>query len=483
MRSATVVVLVAVGLAAAVGTAAGAESEIHVSGEDVETELSFVLHANDEPLNYWEATVSLPEDARVESVRDTDGETDYTFDDGRLEFETNTGVARDSERVTVEYVVEDAIVEEFGGLRVVEVGVVGLGRGDGTTARVTADDDVLSASAPHGFEAEFDAGGATFEGRGSKTVRVAVGEDDGYENYAVFGDADLSEADELHRLVAAAFGFEAPAHRHPVVFLGDDAYEEYGTDWSNGHLRAGGVILVRDSVDDVTKTVLHETAHAYNAVALSWTDASVGWFDEGTATYVEFLVDRKRGEVRRPLFSGERYREEDGEFRAVGPRGELDELVGYYEGDGFMRGWTAADDENRRFGYAFAELAVRGYVADNGASALHDTYDKLLNVDDSAESTEEATAVILDAMDTDLRPCAAPSREETADCLEDVNTMEATVPAYDGNDGKVFEFNETEIPERNVNETDERGDEPPELTGFGVLASVIAVLAVLGRRL
>ncbi|MFW5983975.1 MAG: hypothetical protein ACOCRA_02100, partial [Halobacteria archaeon] len=414
-------VLLAVCLIATVAVdAVGAtENRLRVDGETVEAEVTFEL-TSQEPINYWGVSLGLPDEGRVESVRDGLGEIeDYETDDGSLEFRTNTGVARETETVTVEYVVENATVESYadGRLRVLEVSFVAFDSGtDGaTSARITAEDTVLSASPTDGFEVDVTERGALYDGEGSATVRVVVGgeSDAPYDRYAVFGDADLSEAEDLYRVVPATFGFEPTAYKHPVVVLNDTRYDRIAEDWSEAQHRSGGVILLRGSASDHTGAVLHETAHAYNAEALAWSDETVGWFEEGTATYVEFLADRRRGETRRALFTGDRVR--DGE--RVGPRGSVDTILDYYDGDGFMRTWNTADgDRNRRFGYAFSELVVRSYVKENGATALRETYDELLSTDARSTTAEETTRRILESMGAGeevLRPCERGSRNRT----------------------------------------------------------------------
>lgn len=474
---------------AVVGAAGATENRVHIDGGTVEGEVSFEL-TSDEPLNYWDVGVELPDGARVEAVEDSQGTVgDYAVEDGNLEFRTNTGVARRSETVTVEYVVGDATVETYadGSLRVVEVGLVGFGTGTadvGTTARITAEETIFSASPDASFGLEATGDEAVYTGNGATTVRVAVGEaGTGYENYAVFGEANLTEADEVYDVVPAAFGFEPPAYKHPVVVVTDRRYDEVAEGWSEGQYRPGGVILLRGSASDDVGTVLHETAHAYNAKALAWTDETVGWFEEGTSRYIEFLADRRRGETRRALFVGDRLR--DGE--AVAPRGSVEDLRRYYADGGFIRTWNPSEgDENRRFGYGFSELIVRSYVRENGAKALKGTYDALLDLEKSPASADAATSAVLDSMgaDTDvLRPCASSSRDEVVDCLRRVNRMDATVPDYDGVGPSTYSFEESVVPGEKDNGTGENGtvDEGTESTDggdedgglFSVLAELI----------
>jgi hypothetical protein len=480
MRKAILFLIFFLSLSAIAGTAAGTESDVHIENSSVETEMSLELHAGDEKLNYWRASVELPEGASIVSVEDSLGEIDeYEVSDGVLTFKTNTGRARETETVTVDYVVDNAVIEEFGGLRLVEIPLVSFSREkEETRVRVTADDEILSTSPAHGFNTELTAEEAVYVGEGGGAVRIVVGEPDKeYGRYAVFGGSNLSEAEELYGVVPAAFGFGPPVNRHPVVFLGDDRYEEAaGEGWSSGHHRTGGVIMVRRSTEDVTETVLHETTHAYNDYALSWTDENVGWFEEGTAGYVEFLADRKNGEVRPELFGDVRYREEDGQYRVVSPRGDIVDLIEYYEGEEFMPTWdpSEGDDDRRRFGYAFSELVVREYVAEKGPDALRETYDELTSRQEEVSSEEAATEAVLDAMGRDgLRPCESSNRDEVEACLSRINGMEATVPAYGETDRDTFEYDGVEPPEQKENESD--SEDGGGFFGFlrGLLASFV----------
>ena len=484
-RVVVAIAVVAVAVPVVADAAEGTENRVHIEDGTVNAEVTFEL-TSDEPLNYWDVALELPDGATVHSVEDSAGGIDgYAVEGGTLEFRTNTGAGRRTETVTVEYVVDDGTVETYAGgdLRVVEVGIVGFGSGtddgDGTTARITADRTVFSASPDASFDIDVTGDEAVYTGDGATTVRVAVGDppENGYDNYAVFGgETDLSEADDAYTVVPAAFGFEASAYRHPVVVMNDARYDDIAEGWSDGQYRPGGVVLLRESASDAVGTVLHETAHAYNAEATAWSDETVGWFEEGTSRYVEFLVDRRRDEPRRALFAGDRLR--DGE--RVGPSGSLDALLGYYADDGFMRTWNPSDgDENRRFGYAFSELVLRAYVEENGPTALREAYNELLNVERRATSEGDATGVVLDSIDADrsvLRPCASPSRDAVVDCLRRVNRMDATVPAYDGADAETYPFDGSVVAD---NEADEErsggagedgageGDDVDEKTGAG----------------
>lgn len=488
-------ILVGVSVLAVGDASAVTETEIHVDTEDdtAEVEVEFELTApGDDGLHYWAVEVDVPDNIRVVSLEDGLGEIEeHEVKDGTLRFETNTGVARDSETVRMEYVIEGVVVDEFGGsggLQVVEVSFFGFGtdagdvRDDTTRARVTADGTLFTSSPVRGFDVELSADEAVYTGSGSTAVRLTVGKDGGvyedYENYAVFGDdadADLSEADRLYGTVPAAFGFEPSVHKHPVVVLSDTDYDDEVNEWSDGQFRSSGVMLFRGSIFEGkdgsgTDTVLHETAHAYNAEALRWTDVEVGWFDEGTAQYVEFLADRQRGKSKRQLFGERRWVRDDGDTRPLNPRQTPEDLRRYYEEDEeFMRTWSPADGTERRFGYVFSEFAVRRYVADEGAEALHQTYDVLLERDGIHQVTthDEATTVILNAMGDDvLRPCRSSlveSEEAFEDCIREVNEMDAVVPSYGDFGGATVVFDGGIYAD--IGDEENRSDEDDDGTG------------------
>jgi hypothetical protein len=492
-RALAVVLFVCATATVAVDPVSATENRIDIDDGTVEAEVSFEL-TSEEPINYWGVSLGLPDGARVESVEDGIGGIEgYEVSDGSLDFRTNTGAARESETVTVEYVVENATVGTYadGRLRVVEISLVGFGSrtaNAGTTARVTADGTVLSSSYSDGFDLDVTGDAALYDGEGSTTVRVAVGDGGDYDNYAVFGDADLTEADRLHGTVPAAFGFEAAAYKHPVVVLNDTRYDGIADGWSDAQHRPSGVILLRGSAPDYTATVLHETAHAYNAKALAWSDETVAWFEEGTARYVEFLADRRRGEKRRALFAGDRLR--DGS--RIAPVSSVGALLDYYEGDGSIRDWNPVEDtRNRRFGYALSELVVRSYVEENGAVALRTTYDRLLSTETGANTAEGATDTVLGAMDDDpdaLRPCEDPSRNATVDCLRGVNRMDAILPGYDGTGDETYPFDTSTVPEddedRRTDETNRTGrDEDGDGGGNGILHALQRILAGIAEFL
>ncbi|MDY7081271.1 MAG: hypothetical protein SXQ77_02400, partial [Halobacteria archaeon] len=228
-----------------------------------------------------------------------------------------------------------------------------------------------------------------------------------YEHFAVFGQtqqAELAQADEMYDTVPSVLGFQPEFNKHPVVVLPGDVYNRSLNRWSQAQYEVGGVIYIRSSSFEgdtsPTDTVLHEVVHAYNEKALSWSVTGVKWFDEGTAKYVEFIVNQKR-DVRQPEIFGDPVRwkapcgEEHGGGRCVftlAPRQTPDDLWRYYQNDyDFMKTWRPGTSPNKAFGYAFSELLVRNYVRKNGIGSLHPVYDSLRKIDTQVRSAEEAS--------------------------------------------------------------------------------------------
>ncbi len=446
--------------------AAVSDHDIHVEDGDVHVEVTFELYAEDPDTRYnrWTTTVSAPESAEILRLEDSNGEImDYSFEDGGLSFETNSGSPRNKEVVTLEYVDDEAEVESVAGFTIVDVQLLGFSNhrddvaDEVTQARVSADRDVLSWSPSHGFTSAIDEDILVLSGEGSAALRVVVGSDeDGHDHYSVSGGHHLPEADRLYSTVAAALGFTSPVETHPVAVLPDSRYDETVNPWSAGQHRTGGLILLRESVvedGDPSTTVLHETTHAYNAFAFTWSPERPEWFDEGTAQYVEFLVDRQRGEVRSELFGGERREEAlcpdgtEGCIRTIPPRGDADELWRYHQdGDSYMETWTTEHHRQRGFGYAFSELAIREYVMNEGGDALHSIYREMMR-ESRVEDRAEASDTVLDLMNYDLGPCDHASRQAFEDCVDQVNSMDAVIPEYQGGSRQTIEMQEIEMPE------------------------------------
>lgn len=422
--------------------------DVEVRNGSAVVDVSFELYSESEAgTNYWRTEWTVPADSRVVYVRDSLGSIeDYERSGRTLSIETNDGVRRQREVVDIRLRVPDVVQQRYGELRVVRLNLPGFKdrRSDVpeevTQARITTDERVLSES--HGFGTSYEIEEHSLKYRGSGGLSVYFTLSDGgrdYDNYVLYGDADLEDADELHSIIPAVTGHRLRTNKLPVVVLPDERYDELLSRASEGEYMTGGVIFVRESVfrdGRGTETVLHEAAHAHNEKALMWS-TGVEWFNEGVAKYVEFLAAHEMG-VRQPEIFGEpkRWSEEctrngrEGTCTyTLGPRQTPSDLREYYSGsgNGSMHTWRV-EGEHEGFGYAFSELVIRDYVMRNGADALHPVYDELHSVEEPVAGDREASLKVLSFMGADLSPCRRDSMEGMRECLDRVNSMDAGIP-------------------------------------------------------
>lgn len=434
--------------------------DIHIEDDDARINVSFELYTSldedGEPreINYWETSWTAPENSEIVGVSDTIGEIDeYTFNDGVLRFQTNSGPRRSKEVVDVQLVTHDVIKERYNGANLLKLQLSGFSNkrddvpDEVTQVTVETDERLLSESHSYGFDHTLDRRTAVYRGEGPVNLHLTTGDGgEEYEHYVLFGDANLTESDEIYWLAPAITGFVPEVNKYPVIVLPDEEYDERIDSWSAGQYRTGGLIFIRETTaekDELPAIVLHEVMHAYNEHVLRWTNKGLAWFDEGTAKYVEYLVKYEKN-IRQAEIFGEDVtwtgpcRDQAGRCRYVlNPRGTPDQLWEYYRSDSdMMYSWspsTSSTPSQRTFGYAFSELLFRNLVRQEDLASLQDIYNELLAMDRETEATKAAeTTKILGVMDTDFTPCYdedAPSRNEFESCLEQVNSMEPPTPS------------------------------------------------------
>lgn len=443
--------------------------DVDIDNGSAVIDVSFELYSEGEGgTNYWRTEWTVPADSRVVYVRDSLGRiTDYERNGQTLLIETNDGARRQREVVDIRLRVPDVVQRRYGELKVVRLNLPGFKdrRSDVpeevTQARITTDERVLSES--HGFGTSYEIGNHSLMYRGSGGLSVYFAMSDGgrdYDNYVLYGDADLEDADELYSVIPAVTGHRLRTNKLPVVVLPDGRYDEVLSPASEGEYMTGGVIFVRKSVFSDgrgTETVLHEATHAHNEKALMWSPG-VEWFNEGVAKYVEFLAAHELG-VRRAEIFGEPVRWSEECTRngrrgtctyTIQPRQTASDLREYYSGSrsGSMHTWRV-EGEHEGFGYAFSELVIRNYVLRNGADALHPVYDELHAVEEPVSGDREASLEVLSIMGTDLTPCRRDSIEGMRECLDRVNAMDAEIPGspeFDVEQSDQVEFTEIEEP-------------------------------------
>ncbi len=428
--------------------------DITVDGDTADLNVTFELYA-DEPKNFWRVSnqgFPLPERFRVLSVSDSLGPIeDYTFDDGVLRFDTNQGTARTREVVTVHATTESAVTEEYRELDLVRLRLSGFSdrypdRPDEVTqVQVSTERALHSQSHSLGFDAAMEPNGINLSGEGPVNLHLTVSDQgERYDNMVLFGPGDISTADDLYWVPAAVTGFLPTVNRYPVIVYDAETYEAEVDRWSAGQYRTGGIIFMKRPTlesDHGPGVLLHEVMHGFNEQALRWTRAQRAWFDEGTAKYVEWLVNANRSVPQAEIF-GETVR--INRTHTYPPRKTPEDLWDYYaSGSNAMLEWTLFEQDSidRTFGYAYGELVIRNHVMEEGAESLQPVYRDLrqLNEDrtEAIEDTATSNEQILSLMDATFRPCDLPSEAQLRACLDEVNEMEPVIPELGDLEGQV----------------------------------------------
>lgn len=421
--------------------AAVTQYDIEAFRDSVLVNMTFELYT-DSPtakVNYWTTALEIPSSFSIISIGDSIGDIkNYDLSNSLLTFETNRGKAKDREVVTIEFTASGVIEKTYSPLKMFNLSLPGFSDirpdvpDEVTNVRIMLDEKVMSVSHSFGFLSEISGNGVNLSGRGPTNIRVLYSNSGReYEHYVLFGEGNISEADELFGIVPAVTGLAPPFERFPVVVLEDRDYERRLNDWSAGEYSGGMIFIKKSSLGkpELAPLVIHETTHGFNENVLRWSDRGVIWFDEGVAEYAEFVAGKVLG-VRQPEIFGEAVTYRKGNIIYTLPsRGTSGELWDYYINDrDFMETWTPKQQQTRVFGYAFSELVIRDYVLYNGPEALHKVIGRLLDITEPSVSPEESTGIILGIMGSDMRPCFSSQKSSFESCLERVNAMEPEIP-------------------------------------------------------
>ncbi|MFP4116939.1 MAG: hypothetical protein ACLFQ8_01395 [Candidatus Aenigmatarchaeota archaeon] len=443
-------------------TAPSAASVIHrvdIQGDEITVNSSFVTET-DEPTGGTKVTLRQDGDMEIISVESSSGEASYTDRNGSLVLETDSTFPRKEHSVKVRWRPKQGIRQSFEGLRRLDFGLFGFE--DEETKAVVQSPDILSWHEPLSFRSQYFNKSLRFEGEGYLLISGYMS-DEGRttDTYYYSGNHNLSVVEELVPLVEYVTGTLNPHERIPVVFLGDEAYNEEFTEWSKGTYETGGLVVVRDSLQgtDRISTVLHETVHGFNSRALKWDETKTDYYDEGMAKFVELLVSEAMNSPRAEIFGEEVIFEENGSRYRLPPRSSEEELWSYYrEEEDWIKHWSPRRgefSEAREFGYALSELIVRNKVEEEGVESLQDLRRKLSQVERRIEDHEEKAELMEQWID--LRPCYSENRSEFEACLDNVNDQSFDLEEMNLNHTFEDDREEIEIEERVVEEVDASG--------------------------
>ena len=378
------------------------------------------------PVNSWKLEWTMPENAEVKKIRDTLGEiTDYTVTGKKIQIRTNSGERRKTETVEIAMVIERDAEEIYKGLYKREFSLAGLAKSQ-SSGYVKAP-GLISGWIGYGSKPVFYDSNMSFATEGSTAVRVNFGQGNKSKYYEYFG-IPARNSESVYEISVGMTGLVQDFQRFPVAVMAQEDYNETVVDWSSGEY-IGGSFRMRKGLDERFKPVLaHETVHGLNDRALKWDSTSTSWFDEGSAKFVEFLVQRKlynEEKTDRPpaeLFGKEkRYDPDpsDDTYYTLPPEGDREKLWNYYENDReFMKDWNPMQNsENRDFGYAYSELMVRNYVARMNGS-LREIYPRV-DPGRQVKSPEQKWEIFSQELDT--TPCKYENRQKFESCLQEVN--------------------------------------------------------------
>ncbi len=463
---------------------ANIDYRINIEGQDINKQINITFTSEDR-VNLWKTSWKIPEDASNIYLEDTRGEiTDYELYNNHIEFSTNTGELRTEEIVTIEYTVDGLVERPSKELEKIELQLTGL-REEPTTVEINTPDNILGTYSSYGTEKELWKNTAYFKGEGPvNTIVTWTSKEIGYKNYINFGkEANLSKPDDLYPIVGEITGQNTSFRKLAVVIMPDKEFDKEFGENRAGVYQPGGIINIRKSEvekDTFPSLIIHETVHAYNQEPLKWSRTSATVFDEGTATYVEYLVNQKLG-VKQPEMFGEEIEWKDKCINnkdqrciyTLPPRGEPDHLWKYYEQEmDFMYDWNPSmygfmdsDLTKSEFGYSYSQLLIREAVLKNQEKNLEFLYERI-NELEVAQTTNKYVENLKKVFESDLRPCYTDDRDLFEECLEDLNKMKLPEPENltqpERIEVKEREEKSGELKEKNIYE-DERDSEEPKV--------------------
>jgi hypothetical protein len=373
----------------------------------------------------------VPENSKILSLKDDKGIiTGYSLNEDTLIFETNPYRSK-SKTVYLELLVEDAVKNTFKQLNNLELSLTAIPNKD-TIVDIHLP-HIISGDSSFGFTEYFGDEFAQFVGKGPINFNIFYSfSGEQYKHYVLFGDYDIQIADDLFDTIPSIIGVNIPFKRFPIVILSDTNFENSIRAWGSGtHLR-GGLIVIKESAmqsPNNVSIILHETTHGFNAKVLKWSQVNVTWFDEGTATFIEYLTNNKLNVKQGELFGKDIVLTQNNRRYILHSRGNKNDLWEYYNNnESFMREWNPEVAETRSFGYAFSELMIRDAVEKKGVDFLKDIYKKLSVINYTVNSSKDHNSIILSAMKHNFKPCYSEDKNQFDSCLEMINEQKIGQP-------------------------------------------------------
>ncbi len=408
---------------------------ITLEGKDALVNITFTLES-DQKYDIWKINWELPQKSEVIYIKDERGPVPtYSVKDERLVFETNK--YRSNKRtININLLVKNVVSDEFEPLYKLHLSLPGFT--DQQTIANLHVPHIISGDASHGFTEYYEDNFVQFVGKESLDLIIFYsfsGKD--YENYVLFGQGDLQLADELFTLIPNITGAKVPFKKFPVVVLSDNEFNEKIKYWGSGtHMRGGVIVMKKSAMNSPynTSIILHETMHGFNAKIFEWAQVNATWFDEGIASFMEYLVNQKLNLKQGQIFGESVYFTQDGKKFLQKSRGNKEDLWNYYKNrEDFMFSWNTDNAATRDFGYAFSELVIRDTVRQKGFEQLKEAYKEFKKVNKTITDVEEFNNIILGSLEHNFRPCYYLDRSLFEKCLEEINKQKIDIPGFVNN--------------------------------------------------
>ncbi len=405
---------------------------IQVEGSDALVTANLTV-SSEEPVNYWEISWIKPTNASIISIKDRHGPIDsYTVNSDTVSIQTNTETPRQRDRITIRMRIPNAVNTHYSPINQLELSLPGF-QNENTTVVVNTS-HILAGKTPLGFTEYYSDSMFVTQGKGPVSIHLLfANRSPRYKHFFITGEYNLTPADRLYYLPQGITGRKLPYKTLAIAVLPEHQYKQEAWKWSEGTYVGAGLILMPQSVfannSIPVPIILHEATHAINARVLQWDRSNQSWFDEGVAQYVELLAQRKRNEHVPALFGEPRQFVKNGQRYVLKPRQTPDNLWEYYQNNRqFMHRWHPTQAHIRSFGYAYSELMIRAYVAENSPDSLHTVYEQLAQRKQPVKRPRTSSQLILSVMNFTSQPCFATDKSILIECLNRIQQANYSVP-------------------------------------------------------
>ena len=418
----------------------------------------------------FEISWEIPQYYEIKSLSDEKGELFYKKQGNYIIFQTNR-LKTDTRIINIQYFIKNAISHDFYPLKKLQLYLSGF-ENEETIVNLYAT-KIISGDASYGFSEYFSEYFAQFVGNGSVDIVIYYSNSGReYENYLLFGNTDISTADNMFTLITNITGLVKPYKRFPIVVLDDDIFSSKVQNWGSATHSRGGLILIKRSIAEGpynASIILHETTHGFNSKVLKWNKVDSTWFEEGISSYIESLTNQNLNLRQPELFGENKIYKEDTKKIILKSKGDKEKLWSYYKNsETFMENWNPENSETRDFGYAFSELVIRHSVMKNGIEKIREAYSIFKKIKDPITDTKQSNNILLSALDTNFMPCYSVSYDIFSECLKKINGHYIEIP--------YIQVNKDEVDIYNVNITYETLEEKEEKEKYLLIDYIINFL-------